>query len=341
MTFTVAFLLVVIAVFGFLLFTPATSFNAKVRYVYVKQGDDVKQHVLLQLDTAHLIGRSGIFALAANAMGIWTNVKPGRFEIKKAESLFSIIRAFQMNRQAPVVLTVGRLRTKENLARLIGKNFSTDSAAAISWLNNPATQQKFGVDSNTLLSIIIPKTYTFKWETPLDSVLIQFKKDADAFWSQDGRIQKATNMGFTPLQVYILASIVEEETNKDDEKGNIASVYINRLHTNMALGADPTIKFALKDFSLKRILFAYLSVNSPYNTYRNKGLPPGPICTPTPVTIDAVLNAPATGYLFFVARSDFSGYHHFSSTFAEHQQYAKLYQAALDERALKKQNEDQ
>ncbi|MGN6619393.1 MAG: endolytic transglycosylase MltG, partial [Ilyomonas sp.] len=151
------------------------------------------------------------------------------------------------------------------------------------------------------------------------------------FWEKNNRLEKAKALGFTPQQVYTLASIVEEETNKDDEKGDIASVYINRYNKGMPLGADPTIKFALKDFALKRILYGHLNVNSPYNTYRNKGLPPGPICTPQKVTIDAVLDAPKTNYLFFVARSDFSGYHHFSDNYAEHQQYARLYQKALDE----------
>jgi len=303
-------------------------------------GKDAKAQVLQQLDTAHLLSHPSVFSFMAGAMNVWQSIKPGRFEIKSGQNLLSIIRIFQKNRQSPVVLNIGRIRTNESLARLIGKNFSTDSLSAISFFNTPASLQKFGVDSNTLLSLIIPGTYVFKWETKLDSVLSRFKGVKDSFWLAGNRMQKAAALGLSPLQVCILASIVEEETNKDEEKGNIASVYINRLNKNIALGADPTIKFALKDFSLKRILYAYLSVNSPYNTYRNKGLPPGPICTPTKVTIDAVLNAPKTGYLFFVAKSDFSGYHHFSTTFAEHQQYAKEYQDALNALLTQKQNEN-
>jgi len=146
------------------------------------------------------------------------------------------------------VLNIGRVRTRESLARLIGKNFDIDSAATIKFFNDSVYLRKFGVDTNTLLSLIIPKTYTFKWDTPLDSIVNRFKATQDSFWAADNRLQKAANMGFSPLQVCILASIVEEETNKDDEKGNIASVYINRLNRKMALGADPTIKFALRDF---------------------------------------------------------------------------------------------
>jgi UPF0755 protein len=129
--------------------------------------------------------------------------------------------------------------------------------------------------------------------------------------------------------VYALASVVEEETNDPGDRSLIASVYLNRLRLGMPLQACPTIKFALRDFSITRIYEKYLTINSPYNTYRRAGLPPGPICTPSPATIDLVLNAPSTGYLYFVAKSDFSGYHHFSSTYQEHQYYARLYQKAL------------
>ena len=161
-------------------------------------------------------------------------------------------------------------------------------------------------------------------------ILSRLKDEQQKFWNKNDRAQKAASLNLTQNQVYTLASIVEEETNKNDEKGNVASVYMNRLNKGMPLAADPTIKFALKDFALKRIYYGQLAMPSPYNTYRNKGLPPGPICTPSALTLDAVLNAPRTDYLFFVARSDFSGYHQFTSNFAEHDKYAKLYQQALN-----------
>jgi UPF0755 protein len=167
--------------------------------------------------------------------------------------------------------------------------------------------------------------------------LKRLQTEQQNFWEKNNRLQKAESLGFTPKQVYTIASIVEEETNKHNEKGNIASVYINRFHKGMPLGADPTVKFALKDFGLKRIYHKHLQVESPFNTYRNQGLPPGPICTPSPKTIDAVLNAPKTDYIFFVAKSDFSGYHTFATNYADHLRYAKEYQKALDEYLLKKQ----
>jgi len=137
--------------------------------------------------------------------------------------------------------------------------------------------------------------------------------------------------------VYILSSIVEEETNKQEDKGKIASVYLNRLRSGIKLAADPTIKFALRDFGLKRIFFKHISYPSPYNTYLNAGLPPGPICTPSIKTIDEVLNAPATNYLYFVAKPDFSGYSNFATSYQEHKKNAKAYQQALDSIILSKQ----
>ncbi|HWB26233.1 MAG TPA: endolytic transglycosylase MltG [Chitinophagaceae bacterium] len=329
------FVLLVVAVAMFLLFAPVTDFSSRTKYIYVIPGANAKEQILRQLDTAGVINRKALFTFLANKMEIWKSITPGRFEIKRGENLLSIVRLFQKNRQAPVVLNIGRVRTKQGIARLIGKSFPTDSAAVMSLLTDSVYLQKFGVDTNTLLSIIIPKTYEFNWNSTLDSVLQSLKANADSFWAAGGREQKAADLGFSPLQVDILASIVEEETSKDDEKGTIASVYINRLHHNMALAADPTIKYALRDFSLKRILYGHLAINSPYNTYRNKGLPPGPICTPTTRTIDAVLNAPATDYLFFVSKGDGSGYHHFSATFAEHDQYAKQYHEKLDSLNIK------
>jgi UPF0755 protein len=137
-------------------------------------------------------------------------------------------------------------------------------------------------------------------------------------------------MNLTPVQVYSMASIVEEETNKEEDKGLIASVYMNRMNSGMKLQADPTVKFAMKDFGLKRILLKHLTYDSPFNTYQNAGLPPGPICTPSVKTIDAVLNAPQTTYIYFVAKPDFNGYSNFASTYAEHMVFAKAYQNALD-----------
>lgn len=320
-----------------LVFGSATAFEGKSKYIFVREGD-VKEQVMQQLDTGKIVHFPGIFSVLASQSNVWQKLKPGRFEVKKGESIFNIVRTLRNNTQSPVRLTINKIRTKEDLAKLIGKNFYADSSSTIHFFENNDSLLELNVDSNTLFSLVIPNTYFFNWTTSVKNILSKLKAESENFWKNDNREQKAQEQGLTPLQVYILASIIEEETNKNDDKGNIASVYINRLSKGMPLQADPTIKYALRDFSIKRIYYTYLNVESPYNTYRNKGLPPGPVCTPSQSTIDAVLNAPKTDYLYFVAKSDFSGYHHFSNNYAEHEQYAKLYQKALDSLLAKKQN---
>lgn len=328
-------LLAVICVW--LVFGSATAFEGKSKYIFVRDTGNIKEQVMKQIDTGHIVRFPGVFNLIASNADVWQRLKPGRFEVKKGENILTIVRTLRNNTQSPVRFTIIKLRLKEDLAKQIGKNFSTDSAAAIHFLDSNDSLKQLDVDSNTVLSLIIPDTYLIKWNTSLKNILKKIKSEGENFWKKNDRLQKAQQQGLTPLQVYTIASIIEEETNKNDEKGNIASVYINRLNKGMPLQADPTIKYALRDFSIRRIYYDYLKIESPYNTYRNKGLPPGPVCTPSQATIDAVLNAPKTEYLYFVAKNDFSGYHHFSNNFAEHEQYAKAYQKALDSLISKKQ----
>lgn len=320
------------------MFGMATSFEEKSKFLFIRPGN-VQQQVEAQIDTGNIIQFPAVFKIAASQTGVWERLKPGRFEIKKGTTIFNIVRMLRNNVQSPVKLVVNKLRTKENFARLLGKNFSFDSAAAIHFFTSNDSLLQLGVDTNTLFTLVIPDTYLFNWNTQPASLMQKLKADADNFWSKNNRLQLAQEQGLTPQQVYTVASIVEEESNKNDEKGSIASVYINRMNKGMPLGADPTVKYALRDFGLKRIYYKHLAVESPYNTYKYKGLPPGPICTPSQASIDAVLNAPKTDYLFFVAKSDFSGYHHFSNNFAEHDRYAKEYQRALDTLIKNKQKQ--
>ncbi len=322
---------------AWLIFASATSFEKRSKYLFIRDGKNAREQIEEQLDTNNIIRSKLVFDLVASQADVWVRLKPGRFEIKKGESIYQIVRTLRNNIQSPVKFTINKLRTKEDLARQIGKNFSTDSATAIRFFENNDSLLQLRVDTNTLFTLVIPDTYLIYWNIPIKNILTRLKTESQNFWDNNARLQKANEQGLTPAQVYIIASIIEEETNKNDEKGNIASVYINRLNKGMPLGADPTIKYALRNFSLKRILYGHLKAESPYNTYRYKGLPPGPVCTPSKKSIDAVLNAPKTDYLFFVAKSDFSGYHHFSNNYAEHQQYAKEYQRALDALIIKKQ----
>jgi len=330
----VIILLVFIA--AWLVFGPATKFSNNAHYLYIKEGSDARQQILQQLDTGNIIRTVFIFKTLSGPAKAWDRLTPGRFEIKKGESIYDVLRTLRNDHQSPVRLVINKLRIREDLARIIGKNFSTDSMGVINFLSSNDSLTTLGVDTNTLMTLIIPDTYFLNWNTSTKKILMRLKDERNKFWNKDDRIKKAETLSLTKEQVYTLASIVEEETNKNDEKGNVASVYLNRLNTGMPLAADPTIKFALKNFALKRIYYNYLKTQSPYNTYMYKGLPPGPICTPQTVTIDAVLSAPKTDYLFFVAKSDFSGYHIFTSNFAEHDKYAKIYQQALNEWMVKK-----
>jgi len=326
------------AIAAWLMLGSATAFTENKKYLFVYTGKSDKASVMDFIEKNHLLKNTGAFNFLATKMNVWEKLKPGRYEIKKGENLLNITRMLRNNRQAPVNLVINKLRTNEDLAGIIARNFEADSVEVIGFINNNDSLAKLDVNSNTLMTLVIPNTYTLFWNTSTSRILRRLKAEKENFWTKKDRINKAKKLGFTPVQVYTIASIVEEETNKDDEKGNVASVYINRYKSGMPLGADPTIKFALKDFGLKRIYRKYLNVESPYNTYRNTGLPPGPICTPSGKTIDSVLSSPSTNYMYFVAKSDFSGHHTFSTTYTEHLQHAKEYQKALDELILRKQN---
>ncbi len=324
-------LLVVGALFGlWILKGPSTSFNGNYQTFVLTDEDIQQQRVVDIMKEKDVVSYPFICSIIGSRMHIWDKLKPGKYRVEHGQNLISILRMLRNHKQMPVNLVINRLRTKEDLAHLIGKNFSTDSIAVMNFLNSEDALKKYGVEGNTVFTILMPDTYTFYWNTSIEKIFDKLYEAHEQFWSKNNRKNKAAGLGITAQQVHTLASIVEEETNYDPEKGNIASVYWNRLKKGMYLGADPTIKYALKDFGLRRILFGHLKVVSPYNTYKNKGLPPGPICTPTARTIDDVLNMPRTDYLFFVASSEFNGTHHFSSNYAEHMQYAKAYQQKLD-----------
>lgn len=326
------------AIAAWLVLKPATAFNTDTATLVIQEGKTDAEAVVAGLKEAKIITASFPFKQLANFAGVWTRLKPGKFEFKNGSSLLDIVRIFRNNKQAEAKLIITKLRTKQQFAKLLAKNFGFDSATAIRFLNSNDSLASFGVDTNTVMSLIIPDTYYYNWSVSMRRVMEKIALAQKKFWEKDNRNQKATALNMSLAQVYTLASIVEEETTKHDEKGNIASVYINRLNIGMPMGADPTVKFAVGDFSLKRILLVHTQVNSPYNTYRNKGLPPGPICTPSGITIDAVLNAPKTDYLYCCAKADFSGYHHFANNYPLHLKYAAEYQKALNELAAKKNN---
>lgn len=323
----------IIIVFLFLftawrIFGSNTRFKEASKFLYIPSEHASFSSLLQTIKDSNYIANPGLFAFVARRMDLSEHLTAGRYEIKKGMSLYSLARMLRSGRQAPLNLVITKLRTRENLAALIGRKFECDSAEFMSFFDNNDSLQAYGFDTNTVMTAVFPDTYTLFWNASPASVFRKFKSAHDRFWNEE-RKAEAGKQGLSPAQAYILASIVEEETNANEEKGNIASVYLNRYRKGMKLQADPTVKFALRDFGLKRIYEKYLLVESPYNTYRNKGLPPGPICTPSLKSLDAVLNAPSTNYLYFVADSSFSGRHVFSATYSEHLKHAKEFQEAL------------
>jgi UPF0755 protein len=323
---------------AWLFLLPATLFSADKKALYITAENITNKSIDNSLAEQEIVRSVWAFNLLANQLNVYKTVKAGKFTIESGSSLLNIVRQLRNNKQAEVKLVINKLRTKAEFAAVISKNFSTDSITTYQFISNNDSIAFAKVDSNVFTSIIIPNTYSFYWNTPLQKIIEKLYQYQQDFWNEQ-RLNKATALGLTPTEVYTIASIVEEETNMQADKGKIASVYINRLKKGMALGADPTIKFALQDFSIKRVLYGHLQVQSPYNTYKNKGLPPGPICTPSIKTIDAVLQAPTTDYIFFVAKPDFSGYSNFSNNYTQHLVYAKQYQQALDAYLQRKQNQ--
>jgi UPF0755 protein len=322
----------------FRLFGSATAFDSDNYYLYIRTGSTYEQ-VLDTLKQENVLKSPAIFNWMAERMDYPKNVRAGKYEIKKGMSTTGILRMLHNGKQVPVKIVITKFRTLEGLAGAMGKKLETDSAALGSYLHNNDSLRAFGVDSNTVMAIVVPNSYTYFWNTTPSAV---FKKMHTAYktWWTPGRIQSAKARGLTPVTATILASIVEEETNAQSDKGKIASVYLNRISKRIRLSADPTIKYAMRDFDLRRIYDKYLQVESPYNTYQHEGLPPGPICTPSEATLEAVLSSPSTDYLYFVAKPDFSGYSNFAATYKEHLEYAKAYREALDKQQAIKAGAD-
>lgn len=312
----------------FLFTGSGTGFSKKIHYLEIPTGSTYDAvRTIVEKDT--VVKSVSLFDFIAKRLDYPSAVKAGRYAIPQGSSVLSIVRKLRNGQQEPVNLVINKLRTTENLASLVGRKLEIDSASFMQFLQHPDSLKSWGIDSNNLMTLVFPNTYTYFWNTTPSRVMEKLLAARKQFWNEK-RLQQATALGLSPEQVITLASIVEEETNNNLEKDTIASVYLNRLKINMPLGADPTVKFALRDFSLRRIYNKHLAVVSPYNTYRVAGLPPGPICTPQTVTIDAVLNPANTNYLYFVASPKFDGTHIFAENYQQHLVNARTYQKALD-----------
>jgi len=262
------------------------------------------------------------------------SVKTGRYLLKKGMNTNLIVNILKGGLQTPLNVTFNNVRTKEDLAGKVSKYLQADSLSILKLFSDEDQIQKFGFTKETYATMFISDTYEFYWTTSSEGFADRMKLEYEKFWNPNRR-EKAEDIKLTPIEVTILASIVQAETAKKEELKRIAGLYINRLQRGQYLQADPTVKFAVGDVTLKRILNVHLEIDSPYNTYKHLGLPPGPINFPETSAIDAVLNFEKHNYLYMCAKEDFSGYHNFAVTLAEHNRNAAKYRAALDKNKIR------
>lgn len=313
--------------FSALFMSNVKSDEAKAFYIYDNYTLD---SVLTHLKSENLVSDVGTFRLAAKMAGYsGSKIQSGRYKIQPGTSNFSLVRMFKNGLQSPVKITLNNIRTVYDLAGKLGGYMKSDSAEFIALFQDQNFLSKYNLKPETVMTAFLPDTYEMYWDTNPQKMFEKFADETKKFWNKE-RMTKADSMHLTPEQVYTLASIVEKETNKVDERPDVAGVYLNRYHQNMPLQADPTVVFANNDFTIKRVTGKHTAIDSPYNTYKYTGLPPGPICMPEKSSIDAVLNATKHDYMFFCARPDLSGYHSFAVTFQQHVQNANAYRDFLD-----------
>ena len=263
------------------------------------------------------------------------HVRSGRYAVEGGESFLTLYRHLQSGQQAPVQLTLPSVRTMDRLAGFLDRHLMLDSAEVATQFADSTFVASLGYTPATLPALFIPNTYEVYWDTSLENFMQRMQRENTAFWTQRRRDETSKVLEMTHEEVMTLASIVDEETANNAEKPRIAGLYMNRIRKGIPLQADPTVKFAVGDPTLRRIRSEHLKVQSPYNTYLNKGLPPGPIRIPSVAGIDAVLHMEHHPYLYMCAKEDFSGIHNFAATFAEHQQNARRYQRALNARGIR------
>ena len=313
-----------VALVGLCYYYFLTTFSASTgkQYLYIDADDNMDSvfSKLSDIGTKHSM--SGISTLMRHTKYA-DHLRTGRYAIEPTTSTYEVFKQLKNGHQEPLMLTIPEVRTMPQLAAKISQKLMLDSATI--------AQRLVG---DTVACIFVPNTYEVYWNIGIDAFIERMKREHDAFWNSDRRA-KAKQLGLTPNEVCTLASIIDEETANNAEKPMIAGMYLNRLHVGMPLQADPTVKYALGNFTLRRIYLFHLEVNSPYNTYRNTGLPPGPIKIASVKGIDAVLNATPHDYLYMCAKDDFSGTHAFARTYSEHLRNAQRYATALNERGIR------
>ncbi|MDP5000667.1 MAG: endolytic transglycosylase MltG [Flavobacterium sp.] len=306
-------------------FTPNTQFSQDEVYVYIPSNSNYEQVVEI---VKPFVKDFDKFDFVATSRNYATNIKSGKFMLKKNMTSFDIVRSLRLN--VPVKVAFNNQETLGKLVQRLATQLEPDSLKLEVVFTNTPFLEENGLTEETVLALFIPNTYEFYWNTTAEKIAKKLSKEYRVFWNNE-RLEKAKAKNLTPIQVYTLASIVHKETAKVDERSAVAGVYLNRLKQDMPLQADPTVIYAIKkrsgdfDQEIKRVFYNDLRINSPYNTYINKGLPPGPIAMPDVSAIDAVLNAENHDYIYFCANPDKPGYHAFASSYEAHQVNAKKY----------------
>lgn len=329
-------ILSVLVVIGLLYYYFLTDFakdKENVVYVYIDE-DDNMDSVFVKLEPYASNHTMAGFKCIARHWDYSDKVRTGRYAIKPGISVVNTFRNLKNGHQEAEMLTIPESKTMERLAGALSKKLMMDSTMLVNSLTDNDFCGRWGYDTTTIACLFVPNTYEVYWNVSIDGLMERMQKEHDRFWNGE-RTAKATAIGLTPNEICTMASIIDEETANNGEKPMIAGMYLNRLKQGMPLQADPTIKFAMKRFDLRRIYHDMLRYDSPYNTYMNAGLPPGPIKIASIKGIDAVLNRVAHDFLYMCAKEDFSGTHNFARTYSEHLKNAAKYSKALNERGIK------
>lgn len=325
--------LLVVGIRAYQLYNYVFKANVKTEQTIIIPGNATFDQVVDSMQANKVLINYKAFRWVSKKKNYTDAIKPGRYLFRKGMNTNQIVNNLRGTIQEPVDVTFNNVRFKEDLAGKVSRYIQADSASILALFANDSIITGWGFTPETFKAMFIPNTYEFYWTTTAIEFAERMKVEHERFWNTS-RKAKAGEIGLSPEEVTTLASIVREETNKSEELQRVAGLYLNRLQRGIPLQADPTVKFAVGDFTVKRILNKHLEIDSPYNTYKHGGLPPGPINFPEVSAIEAVLNYEDHNYLYMVAKPDFSGFHNFSTTLAEHNRNAARYRAALNEKQI-------
>jgi UPF0755 protein len=315
------------------LFLPSVDLHSDTdKYLYIHTGAEYAD-VIADLKTQQLLSDPKGFEWLAKKKNYAENIHPGRYRIEKNMTNNQLLNMLRAGTQEPLMVTFNNIRNLKDLAGVVGRQLEADSSEFLKVFSDGKIMADLNFTKETFPAMFIPNSYEFYWNTSPKRFIERMNAEYVSFWSK-GRFDKAKELGFTPVEVSTLASIVDQETIFNAENPKIAGVFINRIKAKIPLQSDPTIIFACQDYSMRRVLIKHKTIESPYNTYTHRGLPPGPISIPSVSAIDGVLNYEKSSYLYFCAKDDFSGYHNFAKTLSQHNDNARSYQKALNQRKI-------